>query len=126
MTEPTQDPNVVQQTVTPTEPGPVDPNIQTVLEGSDDSTAPNEEQIAFGAAGDVPGLVATPQGLQDGVNTTVAQDPNVAGAQVQSGAANVAANPQAGTNVPPVQTSNPAGQNIQVELQDQVGQQDRT
>lgn len=93
MTSP--DPNVVEQTVSPTEPGPVDPNIETVLEGADESVTPNEDQLAFGAAGDVPGLVATPQGLADS----------------QSVATAVQATP---------------GQNIEVELQDTVGQQDRT
>ncbi len=78
MTEPAQDPNVVEQVVVPTPPGAYDPNSVTVLEGSDDSVAPTEEQLAFGAAGDVPGLVATPQGLPDTVQEqTAAPAPGV-------------------------------------------------
>jgi hypothetical protein len=110
MTEPTQDGAVVEQTVTPTEPGPVDPNIVTVLEGSDDSVAPDEQQIAFGAAGDVPGLVSTPAGLANDPVVTATTTDQV-GQTVASGNADAQANP---------------GVTHEVELQDTVGQQDRT
>lgn len=59
MTEPT----IIDVTATPSPQGPVDPNVVTVLEGSDDSVHPSPELIAMGAAGDVEALQTTPQGL---------------------------------------------------------------
>lgn len=53
----------IEQVVAPSEPGPTDPSITPVLEGSDDSVYPSEELIAQGAAGDVANVVTTPQGL---------------------------------------------------------------
>lgn len=67
MTEPGQ---IIEQTTQTSPQGPVDPNVTTVLEGSDDTVAPSPELIAQGAAGDHGDLEVTPQGLDSAAGQT--------------------------------------------------------